>query len=64
MINLAEALSPSILWIDEIDKAFAGIDGKGDGGTTSRVFGSFITWLAAKKSAVFVVATANIAIDR
>ncbi len=59
MINLAEALAPCILWIDEIDKAFAGIDGKGDGGTTSRVFGTFITWLGEKKSPVFVVATAN-----
>ncbi|TVQ42814.1 MAG: AAA family ATPase [Gloeocapsa sp. DLM2.Bin57] len=59
MINLAEALAPCILWIDEIDKAFAGIDGKGDGGTTSRVFGTFITWLAEKTSPVFVVATAN-----
>ncbi len=59
MINLAEALAPCILWIDEIDKAFAGVDGKGDGGTTSRVFGTFINWLAEKKSPVFVVATAN-----
>lgn len=59
MINLAEALSPCILWIDEIDKAFSGIEGKGDSGTTSRVFGTFITWLAEKKSPVFVVATAN-----
>lgn len=59
MIALAEALSPCILWIDEIDKGFAGVDGKGDGGTTSRVFGTFINWLAEKKSPVFVVATAN-----
>jgi SpoVK/Ycf46/Vps4 family AAA+-type ATPase len=59
MINLAEALSPCILWIDEIDKAFSGFEGKGDSGTTSRVFGTFITWLAEKKSPVFVVATAN-----
>lgn len=59
MISLAEALSPCVLWIDEIDKAFAGVDGKGDGGTTSRVFGTFINWLADKKSPVFVVATAN-----
>jgi SpoVK/Ycf46/Vps4 family AAA+-type ATPase len=58
-IALAEALAPCVLWIDEIDKAFAGIDGKGDGGTTSRVFGTFITWLAEKTSPVFVVATAN-----
>ena len=58
-IELAEALAPCILWIDEIDKGFAGIDGKGDSGTTSRVFGTFITWLAEKKTPVFVVATAN-----
>ncbi|MGL5940686.1 MAG: AAA family ATPase [Waterburya sp.] len=58
-IELAEALAPCILWIDEIDKGFGGLDGKGDSGTTSRVFGTFITWLAEKKSAVFVVATAN-----
>ncbi|MCG9892876.1 MAG: AAA family ATPase [Thermosynechococcaceae cyanobacterium MS004] len=59
MIQLAEALAPCILWIDEIDKAFAGADGRGDSGTTSRVFGTFITWLAEKTSPVFVVATAN-----
>lgn len=59
MIQVAEALAPCILWIDEIDKAFAGLGGKGDGGTTSRVFGTFITWLAEKDSPVFVVATAN-----
>ncbi|MEA5420977.1 AAA family ATPase [Spirulina sp. CCNP1310] len=59
MITLAEALAPCILWIDEIDKAFAGADGKGDSGTASRVFGTFITWLAEKTSPVFVVATAN-----
>jgi SpoVK/Ycf46/Vps4 family AAA+-type ATPase len=59
MIQLAEALAPCILWIDEIDKAFAGIDSRGDSGTSSRVFGTFINWLAEKKSPVFVVATAN-----
>jgi ATP-dependent 26S proteasome regulatory subunit len=59
MIQLAEALAPCILWIDEIDKAFGGFDSKGDAGTTSRVFGTFITWLAEKTSPVFVVATAN-----
>ena len=59
MTQLAEALAPCILWIDEIDKAFAGADGRGDSGTTSRVFGTFITWLAEKSSPVFVVATAN-----
>ncbi|OIP70714.1 MAG: AAA family ATPase [Oscillatoriales cyanobacterium CG2_30_44_21] len=59
MIQLAEALSPCVLWIDEIDKAFAGVDGRGDSGTTNRVFGTFLTWMAEKTSPVFVVATAN-----
>ncbi len=59
MIDLAEALAPCVLWIDEIDKAFAGVDSRGDAGTTSRVFGTFITWMAEKKTPVFVVATAN-----
>lgn len=59
MIQLAEALAPCVLWIDEIDKAFAGFEGRGDSGTTSRVFGTFITWLSEKTSPVFVVSTAN-----
>jgi len=59
MIQIAEALAPCVLWIDEIDKAFAGADGRGDSGTSSRVFGTFITWMAEKSSPVFVVATAN-----
>ncbi len=59
MVQIAEALAPCILWIDEIDKAFAGTDGRGDSGTSSRVFGTFITWMAEKTSPVFVVATAN-----
>ncbi|MDY7008670.1 MAG: AAA family ATPase [Cyanobacteriota bacterium] len=59
MISIAEALAPCVLWIDEIDKGFAGFKSQGDAGTTSRVFGTFITWLAEKKSPVFVVATAN-----
>jgi len=47
--------------VDEIDKAFAGAQGSGstDGGTTARVFGTFLTWLSEKKAPVFVVATAN-----
>jgi len=59
MIQLAEALAPCVLWIDEIDKAFGGLDGRGDAGTASRVFGTFITWMSEKTSPVFVVATAN-----
>jgi len=59
MIQLAEALAPCILWIDEIDKAFSGLEGRSDSGTSSRVFGTVVTWLAEKASPVFVVATAN-----
>ena len=59
MIEIAEALSPCVLWVDEIDKAFAGAQGSGDSGTTSRVLATFITWLSEKKTPVFVVATAN-----
>ncbi len=58
MTQLAEALAPCVLWVDEIDKAFSG-DSRGDGGTTNRVFGTFLTWMAEKTAPVFVVATAN-----
>jgi len=57
-IQTAEAVAPSILWIDEIEKGF-GDAGDNDGGTTSRIFGTFLTWLQEKKKPVFVVATAN-----
>ena len=57
-IQLAEAMSPCILWIDEIDKAFGG-DSRSDGGTSQRVLANILTWMAEKDSAVFVVATAN-----
>jgi SpoVK/Ycf46/Vps4 family AAA+-type ATPase len=59
MIQIAEALSPCVLWVDEIDKAFAGMQNGGDSGTTSRVLATFITWLSEKTTPVFVVATAN-----
>jgi SpoVK/Ycf46/Vps4 family AAA+-type ATPase len=60
MIRTAEAMAPCTLWIDEIDKAFAGVSGyQGDAGTLSRVFGSLITWMQEKESPVFIVATAN-----
>lgn len=59
-IQLAEAVSPCILWIDEIDKAFGGVTGfQGDSGTQLRVFGTFVTWLQEKEKPVFVIATAN-----
>jgi SpoVK/Ycf46/Vps4 family AAA+-type ATPase len=57
-LKLAEAVSPSILWIDEIEKGF-GSSGGGDSGTSQRVFGTFLTWMQEKKNPVFVIATAN-----
>ena len=54
MIEIAEALSPCILWVDEIDKAFAGAQSSGDSGTTSRVLATFITWLSEKESSVLL----------
>ena len=59
MIRVAEALSPCVLWIEEIDKYFSQNDFMGDSGTTNRVLGTFITWLSEKSSQVFIVATAN-----
>ena len=58
----AEAMSPCILWIDEIDKGFGG-DARSDGGTSQRVLASLLTWMAEKRSTVFAIATAN-AIDK
>lgn len=60
-LKTAESISPTILFIDEIDKAFAGSAGSADsdGGTSSRIFGSFLTWMQEKSSPVFVMATAN-----
>jgi len=60
-LKTAESISPVILFIDEIDKAFGGSGGSADsdGGTSSRIFGSFLTWMQEKTSPVFVMATAN-----
>ncbi len=60
-IKTAEAVAPAILWLDELEKGFSGTQSSGvsDGGTTARVFGSFVTWLQEKTSPVFVIATAN-----
>ena len=59
MIEIAESLSPCVLWIDEIEKSFSNTSQSGDSGTTNRVFSTLLTWLAEKKAFVFVVATAN-----
>jgi hypothetical protein len=60
-IEMAESLSPIILWIDEIEKAMVAGGGSGDAdaGLSRRLFGAFLTWLQEKKQEVFVVATAN-----
>ncbi|MDG4785623.1 AAA family ATPase [Micromonospora sp. WMMD1102] len=57
-IRTAEATSPCVLWVDEIEKGFAP-DAAGDSGTSSRVFGTFLTWMQEKIRPVFVIATAN-----
>ena len=59
MIHVAETISPCILWIDEIDKAFTNTDSKGDSGTSNRVLATFISWLSEKTKPVFVISTAN-----
>ena len=59
-IATAESVAPAILWVDEIEKAFAGTrGGESDGGASSRVFATFLTWLQEKTAPVFVIATAN-----
>lgn len=60
-VATAESIAPAILWLDEMEKGFSGLrsSGQTDGGTTARVFGTFLTWLQEKKSPVFVVATCN-----
>jgi SpoVK/Ycf46/Vps4 family AAA+-type ATPase len=60
-IRIAESTAPNVVWIDEMEKGFSGTQSSGisDGGTTARVFGTFISWLADKTAACFVVATAN-----
>jgi SpoVK/Ycf46/Vps4 family AAA+-type ATPase len=56
-LRSAEAMAPCVLWIDEIEKGIA--TGSNDGGTSLRVLGTLLTWLAERKAAVFLVATAN-----
>jgi len=56
-LKTADVMSPCVLWIDEIEKGLAGRGG--ETGTSQRVLGTFLTWMAEKKSHVFVVATAN-----
>jgi len=56
-LKLAETVAPCVMWIDEMEKAFA--HGGGDGGTSTRVFGTILTWMQEKTAPCFVVGTAN-----
>lgn len=60
-LDVAKTIAPCVLWIDEIEKGLSGVNSSGstDGGTTSRVFGTLLTWMQEKEEPVFVVATAN-----
>lgn len=58
-IHLAEAIAPCVLWVDELEKAFAGMGSEGGHEVTTRLFGTFLTWMQEKTSAAFVAATAN-----
>ncbi len=58
-LKIAEAVAPCILWIDEIEKGLGGSGGELDGGTSTRVLGTILTWLEETEAPVFVVATAN-----
>ncbi|MCW2290546.1 hypothetical protein M2262_000596 [Pseudomonas sp. BIGb0408] len=57
-LKLAEQMSPCVLWVDEIEKGLA--SGDQDGGVSQRVLGTLLTWMAERKSSVFMVATANV----
>lgn len=60
-LQVAEAVAPCVLWIDEMEKGLSGVASSGstDGGTTARLFGSLLTWMEERKAPVYVVATAN-----
>ncbi|MBO5197821.1 MAG: AAA family ATPase [Lachnospiraceae bacterium] len=58
-LKLAEAMSPCVLWIDELEKSFAGAGRSSENDTFKRVFSSFLTWMQEKTCACYVIATAN-----
>lgn len=58
-LRVIDAMAPCVAMIDEVEKAFAGVNGQGDSGVTSRMFGQFLSWLNDHQSDVFVVCTAN-----
>ena len=58
-LSMAETVSPCILWVDELEKAFVGMGGGNASEVTARLLGYFLTWMQEKTGAVFVIATAN-----
>jgi SpoVK/Ycf46/Vps4 family AAA+-type ATPase len=58
-LRIIDAMAPCVAMIDEVEKAFAGMNGNGDSGVASRMFGTFLSWLNDHDSDVFVVCTAN-----
>ncbi|HRC39413.1 MAG TPA: AAA family ATPase, partial [Rubrivivax sp.] len=58
-LQSAEAMAPCVLWFDEIEKGLATDGGDSDGGVSRRILGTLLTWMAERKSRVFMVATAN-----
>jgi len=58
-LKQVEAMSPCVLFVDEIDKGLGGLGGSGDSGTSMRVFGTFLTWLQENVKPVFTMVTAN-----
>ena len=58
-LRVVDAMAPCVLMIDEVEKAFSGVNGSGDSGVSSRMFGTFLSWLNDHTSDVFVVCTAN-----
>jgi len=58
-LRIADAMSPSILFVDEIEKALSGVGGQGDSGVSTRLFGTLLTWLSDRTSDTFVIGTCN-----
>ena len=58
-LRIIDAMAPCVVMIDEVEKAFSGVNGSGDSGVSSRMFGTFLSWLNDHESDVFVVCTAN-----
>jgi len=56
-LKLADAMSPCVLWLDEIEKGMS--QGNSDNGTSQRLLGTLLTWMAERRTRVFIVATSN-----